>query len=151
MKNGNLSPERVKEIWFQVKDSPSLWGELEGHSLARFVHALETSDFVFDFGFGLGRITDLVRGHKARIHGIFWSKEYLKNTEKLSCFLSEIMQYLELGRLECIIPAKNKALNRLISRGLGMTFEGCLRSYYKRETNFEDANIYSLIRGGNNG
>lgn len=134
----------VREAWDKLSKTNSIWCGLEGSSYENFLMSCMSSALLIDFGFGMGRITALTPGHCCRVHGVFWSKEFARNKGDIVFALANVATMLKVRRIECVIPTGVRSLERLV-KGLGFSFEGRMKSFYKTTSRFIDGDLYAII------
>ena len=149
MKWVNFSIFQAMHWWSRLKGSGGIWRGFEGKDFQSFCESLHKSDAICELGFGVGRVTHLIRGHSCRVHGVFWSKDAYRHPEVVRRALIELFDRFDLVRIECVVPSSMRSLGRLLVK-FGFVKEGTLRAIYKVDDRFFDGDIYSIV-GGTNG
>ena len=130
--------------WNRLQHVDGVWRELDAPDFETFCKVIMRSDLIMDFGYGYGRVTDLVYGHRANVHAVFWSKEAWRNPEPILVGLTRLSLEYKLMRIECVVPAKSKGLRRFLENRLFFHLEGVLKNYYRLSSGFEDAAVYAM-------
>ena len=138
------SKEYLESVWKRVKDSKGIWASLDGNSEVKFYKACLEANVLIDLDFGLAFASNLKPGHSCDVHGVFWSKEIVKDREKIPFALNGLATTFKLRRIECVIPSELRTLSKLLVRW-GFTIEGCMKSYYKTSDRFVDGLMYAII------
>lgn len=144
MKLVQPTKEYLESVWQRVQHSKGIWASLDGNGSISFYKACLSADVLIDLDFGLAFASNLKPGHSCDVHGVFWSKEIVKDKEKVPFALNGLASTYKLRRIECIVPSELKTLSKLLNRW-GFTIEGCMKDYYKTSDRFIDGLMYAIL------
>jgi len=138
-------PETAMFAWERIRKTGSFWTDFEAPDFRTFDDTLRTSNLICDFGFGLGRVTDLVEHERALVHGVFWSPSVFRESNWVKGAMCLLGVRFHLPRIECIVPVGQKAVNRYVERYLGFRFERKVFDWFvASDGRTWDGNLYVL-------
>lgn len=139
------SSDLVRFAWEKIRKTGGFWTDFEAPDFRRFDEVFKESDLICDFGFGLGRVTDLVEGERALVHGVFWSSGVFRSADWVRGAVCLLGSRFHLRRVECIVPVGQRAINRYMREYLGFRFERKVFDWFVApDKRLWDGNLYVL-------
>ena len=102
----------VKEYWLKIKEV-SQEVDIVPFGIFERTYMDPQSEVLFLDG-AIFRISNIVRGHKAELHGYIFSHESLGQIKKFQYMLDVVCDRYSLHRVECVVDKNNKGLQRLL-------------------------------------
>ena len=104
----------LKEYWKRIKEFS------KGVDIVPFTSFYNTykdpRNIVMLFDNGIFRLSNMIIGHKAELHGYVLGPQAFREIEKFKYMFEELCCRYSLHRVECIVDKNNKGLQRLLSR-----------------------------------
>ncbi len=144
-----MTGDEVESLWSDIRDQEDFFDDAHRGRPDLFVTELfKPGNMYLRIGdCGLLAIKDIIQGHNAEIHFVFWEKPPIMELYHASREMMKDLFHgrLKLKRLTVYIPTSNKQVQHFASM-LGFSPEGCLRKYLLRGGQSEDLLFYGLLR-----
>lgn len=137
---------RLREWWARLRQAKGFWMSLMPEGYESFRKAVGSADFVVEYPFGIVYFKDGVEGLSLSLHGLFWSKEVFRATERMKSDAKEVMVRKGIYRLGLNVPAHLRAIGKLADR-CGFSKEGTVRNFWLLGNVLYDADQWSMTRG----
>ena len=104
----------LKEYWEKIKQSSK---SVDIVSYPSFYNTyVNPKNIIIYLENGIFRISNVIMGHKAELHGYVFGHRIFDEIEKFKLQVEEIASRYSLHRIECVVDEGNKGLQRLLSR-----------------------------------
>ena len=106
-----------------------------------FCNAIYDSVIVFEFEWGIIRVTDLIKGDSVVAHGLFLNKGILRHIDDLKKAADYTLELCKINKIMVIVPSRDKALGRLLDKSC---FHKVLplRNFVYNGIIYEDGDLY---------
>ena len=108
-----IKSKEIDRIYDRVKHIDEYQGQ-RGYMF--FCNAVYDSLLLFEFPWGIIRVTDFIPGDSVIAHGLFLNKGILRNIEDLKRCADYTLDLCKIHYIRVIVPAANKNLARLLDR-----------------------------------
>lgn len=144
----NATVTNLEELWEKVSKYDSLFDEGEKVKEKFFARVLSPSTVLLQLKdkMAIMYLYDIVPGHVAEIHAVFFDKILSRRQPVLMDCLTWAFVNFNLVRIEASIPEFARTLCRILEKKLHFTKEGRLRLRSKCGGRFCDLFIFSLLR-----
>jgi len=103
---------RVKLYWKKIKDT-SKGVDIIGYSAFEKTYTDPNSEILY-FDNGIFRVSNIIRGHKAELHGYIFSHHAFRELHKFRFMFKSVCEAFSLHRVECVVDKENKGLQKLL-------------------------------------
>jgi hypothetical protein len=109
----NLSPENIERLYEKVERLPEYQGY---YGKKFFIDSLYDSLIVFEFSWGIIRLTDLIENQSIQAHGLFLNKGVIRDIRVFRELGDFVLKAFDVKEINIIIPSTYKSLEKLLSK-----------------------------------
>lgn len=139
------TPDKIEKIATFLKTFPlaTTW-KMSTEDIVQFIMAPDVVGI--EVGNALVMFENIVPGFKSHVGFVFWDRHVSGNTQMLYDVFKNMVQILQLNRLYCRVPHKNRVMWRMLEK-VGFKLEARLREDFPLPNGgFDDTLIYGLLR-----